>query len=208
MSDDLDQSTAPMIRNLAITVSRTLQPSQGKPMSPKTVTKRTTTPHALEQRKRQDEALALRRAGHDYATIATQLRYASRGAAHNAVTVALDRQPAEDAAIMRRLELERLDELLRVAWIQVHMDHVLVQDGRVITVEDSEGVKKPLIDHAGKMAALDRVIRIMERRAKLMGLDAPTRKVIEVYSDDALNAEIRRLESQLPGNDPKVEVDD
>jgi hypothetical protein len=162
-------------------------------MSPRTVTKRTTSRHALEVRTRQDEALALRRAGLDYTSIAKRLRYSGRGAAHDAVTASLDRQPMEDAPIVRRIELERLDELLRVAWEQLHMDHVMVSDGRI--VRDDTGVA--LVDHAGKLSALDRVIRIMERRSKLMGLDAPVRKVIEVITEDAVTSEIRRLEAEL-----------
>jgi hypothetical protein len=142
---------------------------------------------------RQNQALHMRRSGMQYADIARQLGYATHVGAYKAAMAALDRHPAEDAPVVRKLELDRLDELLQVAWNQLHMDHVMVSDGRVVKGDD--GV--PLVDHAGKMAALDRVIRIMERRTKFLGLDAPTRQTVTVITEDAVDAEIRRLEQEL-----------
>jgi hypothetical protein len=50
-----------------------------------------------------------------------------------------------------------------------------VSHGKV--VEDPAG--GPLEDSAPRLAAIDRLLRVEERIAKLMGLDAPTRSEIE-----------------------------
>jgi hypothetical protein len=71
----------------------------------------------------------------------------------------------------RRLEGQRLDLLLEKA-----MD-------------------KALSEEKSSMFAIDRVLAIMDRRAKLMGLDAPVRT--EVITLDYIQAEIQRLEATL-----------
>ena len=60
----------------------------------------------------------------------------------------LNQQSGEDARLMRTLEAERLDRLQVALW------------------EKAE---------AGELRAVDRILKIMERRAKLFGLDGPTK---------------------------------
>jgi hypothetical protein len=94
-------------------------------------------------------ALELRKAGATYQAIAEQLGYAQAKGAYKAVTSALKltlREPAEE---LRELEVARLDAMLLVLWRRVQ---------------------------AGDEKAVDRVLRIMERRARLLGLDAPRRQ--------------------------------
>lgn len=55
---------------------------------------------------------------------------------------------AEDAEALQRIEVERLDRLLDALWTAAI---------------------------AGDCGAVDRVLKIAERRSKLLGLDAPTR---------------------------------
>lgn len=77
---------------------------------------------------------------------------------------------------LRQLELARLDSLWgRMADI-LEKDHVTVSQGRV--VRDAEGNTIP--DFNPKMQAADRMLRIMDRRAKLMGLDAAVRADLRV----------------------------
>jgi len=45
--------------------------------------------------------------------------------------------------------------------------------------------------------AVDRVLRVMERRSRLLGLDAPMRQQLEVITDSVLDEEIARLTAQL-----------
>lgn len=45
--------------------------------------------------------------------------------------------------------------------------------------------------------AVDRVLSVMDRRAKLLGLDKPQLHEHTIVTEDALDAEIRRLEQRL-----------
>ena len=56
-------------------------------------------------------------------------------------------------------------------------------------------MEKALSEEKSSMFAIDRVLAIMDRRAKLMGLDAPVRT--EVITLDYIQAEIQRLEATL-----------
>lgn len=98
---------------------------------------------------KQRQALELRKAGVSYAEIATRLGYRSGSGAHAAVGAALKKTLQEPADELRKLEVERLDAMLLAIATQVRQ---------------------------GNHGAIDRALRIMERRAKLLGLDAPTRQ--------------------------------
>src|SRR5664280_3101378 len=93
------------------------------------------------------KALELRRAGGTYEAIAERLGYQTRNGAHRAVARALARNPAADAAGVRELETERLDRLLVAVWP---------------------------VAMKGDAKAVDQVLKIAERRARLLGLDVPT----------------------------------
>ena len=108
---------------------------------------------------RQRRALELRRQGASYSTIASRLGYANKGGAHKLVRRALRATLQEPADELRRLETERLDALLRALW------HKAI---------------------AGHGAAIDRVLKVMERRANLLGLDAP--KKVQQTIDPAVRA--------------------
>lgn len=104
---------------------------------------------------RRAKAFELRKAGLSYQTIGAQLGI-TRQSAHSLVTTALrqlNEKTAEDAAELTRLELERLDDCQAVV---VHE----MRTGR------------------NRLAAVDRLLRIQERRAKLIGLDAPERLAV------------------------------
>ena len=105
-----------------------------------------TSPRRLTAAERQRQALELRKAGVTFETIATQLGYRNRSGAYKAVMSALRRTLQEPADEVRRLELERLDALLLALWSQARQGH---------------------------QGAIDRCLKIAERRAKLLGLDAP-----------------------------------
>ena len=97
---------------------------------------------------RRASAAALRRLGLSYREIGEKLDI-SRQAAYRLVASELERmkeQATEDLAAIRALELERLDHWLALVSKEIRDGHVL--------------------------AGIDRGLRIMERRAKLLGLDA------------------------------------
>ena len=95
---------------------------------------------AAERRK---EALELRALGYSYQAIADELGYANRGSAYKAVNQELKNIPREAAEHARELELGRLDEMQAAA-----MNGAL----------------------AGDLFAIDRVVKIIESRSKLLGL--------------------------------------
>lgn len=95
------------------------------------------------------EALEMRRQGFSYLQIARKLGYSYASGAEKAVRRALKYVIREPAEAVRKMELDRLDEMLRSIW---------------------ERVKK------GDLLAMDRALRIEERRAKLLGLDTIAEK--------------------------------
>ena len=114
------------------------------------------------------QCLHLRMAGYSHREIAAQLGIAP-SSAYKRVRHALDevnKHNLDTAEQLRALELLRLDELLSALW-----------DTAI----------------AGDLKAVDRVLKVMERRAKLLGLDAPFEiktdgqihiKVIDLTGDD------------------------
>jgi hypothetical protein len=131
-----------------------------------------------EQANIDTEALKLRSRGYTYQQIADQMD-CSKPTAYARVQRALAAIPAEAVEEYRRLEGERLDGLLAIATHQAFAKNSLY--------------------------AIDRCLAIMDRRAKLLGLDAPTKH--EVLTLDAVTAEIQRLEAQLGDtNDARAET--
>lgn len=102
----------------------------------------------LEAVEQQVKALQYRKVGLTYAQIADRLRMGSPQAAWNAVESALKRTLQEPAAVVRKLELGRLDAMFVPVYINACR---------------------------GDLAALSAALNIMARRARLLGLDAPVR---------------------------------
>lgn len=100
---------------------------------------------------------------------------------------------AEPAANAYRAEhLARL-ELAREAVMEVLTNkHVTVSNGVVVRVGG-----KALADDGPILAAIDRLLRIDEREAKLLGLDAPVRTRVEVVEEDVARLLVEQLEAEL-----------
>lgn len=145
---------------------------------------------SLETAKRDAEAAQLRAEGKTYDQIAEALGFSDRSLARRAVERALAATVREPADELRQLELIRLDALWVEAVKVMTTEHITVNNGRVIEVD---GV--PLKDDGPTLSAIDRLLKIMERRAKLVGLDSATK--VEVLSVDALDREIERLTAEL-----------
>ena len=105
------------------------------------------------------EALRLRQRGRSYPRIAEELGV-SLTTAHRYVTTELERlakECGEEAAIVRQMELDRLDVALDAL-----ADRIEQGDDRAVAT----------------------MLRIQERRAKLLGLDSPDRQQVEVTGID------------------------
>lgn len=107
---------------------------------------------AIDATERQRRALELRKAGYGFQIIADQLGYKDPSGAYRAIRAALKKTLQEPADEVRRIELERLDKMLAGLWPQAIKGHTF---------------------------SVDRVLAIMDRRAKLLGLDAPLKIDIE-----------------------------
>jgi predicted transcriptional regulator len=126
-------------------------------------------PNAAERRAK---ALELRKQGMSYREIGRALGV-SRTAAHKYVTKELDAIRAETRASaeqLREIELERLDRYLAAL------------EPKIVEGDDK---------------AIATALRVMERRAKLTGLDAPQRSEVTVGGADVVD----RLRAMLGGSD-------
>lgn len=98
------------------------------------------------ERERALTALKLRTEGLTYAEIGRRLGYADDSGARHAVTKLLDRREAEAVDQLRQVEGDRLDALQAAHW-----------DAAMAGITDAANI----------------VLKVMDRRAKLFGLNAP-----------------------------------
>lgn len=159
---------------------------------------RPTRAQAVNIAERRAKAVDMRIAGTSFKTIADTLGYKTASAACQDVGRALEQAVAEQTRSVeayREEELQRLDALLTEAWAILKRDHLTVSHGRVV-YDDSTG--KPILDDGPTLAAIDRILKIQERRSKYLGLDSPIR--VEAITVDAIDAEIARLAAELEGD--------
>lgn len=119
-----------------------------------------TTTAATRRMYRQEKALELRRAGMAFSAIAAHIGI-SKSRAHELVCAGLEDARDQIAATSNELRAEEVSRL----------------DGMLEKVYPKAA--------QGDLLAVDRVLKIMERRAKLLGLDAPIRTALQGGGDDA-----------------------
>ncbi|MDP7720757.1 hypothetical protein [Mycobacterium sp. TY814] len=110
-----------------------------------------------DERQRAAQALELRTSGLTYAAIAAELKYSDESGPRKAVDRLLSRIECEGAEELRQLEGQRLDAMQRAIWPKAC---------------------------SGDMDAIRTALSIMGRRAKLLGLDAPTRVAVGTSPSD------------------------
>lgn len=144
-------------------------------------------------RNRDNEAMRLRALGWSLEDICERLNLGDdvtrAAAAIKRAMLVTARFAAEEHRI---IELAGLDELEATIWRELKSHHVLVQHGRVIRDDDTG---EPLEDSRFVLEAADRILKIKERRAQMLGTDAPKRT--EIFSVDSIDAEIKRLEAEV-----------
>ncbi len=106
--------------------------------------------------------------------------------------------PTEGVIEARRMELAKLDRIERHLLSVMGREHFRVDHGRVIMElqpdpETGEISRRPMIDDGPGVQAAMGLLRVQERRARLLGLDAPAQIRVETVTEDELDAEIRRL---------------
>src|SRR5579872_3352491 len=123
-------------------------------MSRKNNTSPTTSPipRDVNAGQRVVQALALRAKKLTYEEIAAQCGFADRASCYRAIQRQLERRVVTNVDHLRRQEADMLDQLHQVCW-DMAMDKA----------------------NKGRLFAVDRVLAISERRAKLLGLDIPAK---------------------------------
>lgn len=139
---------------------------------------KTRTQIRAEARTREAKALDLRLLGYPHERIARELGYQHRSAAKKAIDRALAAIPREAAKQLRDIELERLDLAQRSLAEKIVRGH---------------------------LGAIDRLIRIMDHRAKLLGLyerqaDTGVAEIAEVLG--AWLGKVRDEDEALDGDLP------
>jgi hypothetical protein len=92
---------------------------------------------------------------------------------------------------MKVIELQSLDELEYRLWKLLDGQHVVISQGRIVRDENGD----PVPDSRFVLETADRIQKVKDQRAKMMGLYAPAK--FEVISIDRIEAEISKLEQQL-----------
>lgn len=113
----------------------------------KSVSKGSVNQRRISAAEKQARALNLRKAGYTFEQIAEDIGYASPSGASKAVYAALKKTIQEPADELRKIELERLDVMLKSLW-----PFVLKGSPRHVEI----------------------ALKIMDRRTAFLGLDAPT----------------------------------
>ena len=126
-----------------------------------------------ETAERERRAVEMRTAGATYREIGEELGV-NPSSAFRMVRRALDRVPAEAVGDLRSLQLVRLEELWRKL----------------------AGILEEAADNPERQfRTIDTMLKVLVREARLMGLDAPPKRVVEVVTDELLQkliAEERR----------------
>lgn len=133
----------------------------------------------------------------------------------------------EQAGEWVQKELDKLDAMEDAAWMVLESLHYVVNQGEVVYVypdeqpdmvkrgwarpqldmttrialeeKRAELAREPLTDNKPVLDALLVLLKIAERRAKLLGLDAPVKKQIEVTTGVGVDDRIERVLAQLAG---------
>lgn len=93
-----------------------------------------------------------------------------------------------------QMMLGRLQDYRRLAWrVATAKHYVTSASGKIVTGSDGA----PLPDMLPVLAAVDRMVRIDVEEYKLRGMYAPVLSRLEVITEDAVDAEIARLNAKL-----------
>jgi hypothetical protein len=122
----------------------------------------------IDLRAKETEIVSLRRAGHTWEAISNIAGYKNPMDAYRIFQKALTRHLMPKLEELRLVEMDRVDALTLVLWGKAE---------------------------EGDIKAIETIIKLMERRAKITGLDAPTKIQAEVinYEGGELGEHTRRI---------------
>lgn len=149
--------------------------------------KSATSATSIKQTERRAEVLRLRLDGHTLQAIGERLGIRA-DSVHDIITRALRDMAQEPSQQLLSIELARLDSLYVEAMNVLRSFTPLLHNGKIVQIpvinRDGEIVKDPDTGHpltciaedkAARLASIAAAVRVMERRAKLIGLDAPSK---------------------------------
>jgi hypothetical protein len=134
------------------------------------------------------QAYELRLAGATLRQIGEQLGI-SIGTVHKRIATYMAERVDPLADQYRAVELDRLDDLTAKAYAVLTARHIVVQHGKVVRDENGE----PIPDHAPILQAIGTLVRLAERRSKLLGLDAAVKVDAQVTTVDPADIELAQM---------------
>lgn len=132
-----------------------------------------------------------------YSQFYEELGYANANAASKDFYRILEENLAElrvSVDVYREEQLAELEHLAEEAHIVMNDRHYILTPGGKLVADPVTG--DPLLDSGPKLAAMDRLVRIGDRVAKLRGTEAAT-KIEGVFSIDALDRALVEAREQL-----------
>jgi len=143
----------------------------------------------LDHEENRQKCIDLRRDGKTYAQIGQEMGFTAQRA-HAIITKELARirserqQSNED---VRDIEIERIDKLMGVCMERA--DPPETKDPELLELQAEN-----------RMKAIDRAVKLMDRRAKLLGLDAPKRIDTSITNNPLSTASDEELDKLIDGN--------
>lgn len=152
---------------------------------------------------RDAEALRMRSRGHTFDQIAHTLGYGHRANAHAAIkraVAAIQKEPAEEIYAQ---QIANLNNMRLAVYEVLEKNHVVVQQGKIIMTPEFN----PLIDYKPVLEAVDRLLKIEDRFAKLHNLDQHTVKVdvtVQNETDAAIRALLEDMEARVKAQEEEI----
>lgn len=158
----------------------------------------------LEVTEKRERGVLLKARGWNWPRIARELGYATGAMAQREILIELERRRREfrgllDAAV--ELELEKLDAIENLMWGIIAYKHVIIQHGKVVL---DPRTNELIPDKVPIMQATDRLLRIQDTRAKLLGLYAAFK--VDMRVSDEVDQKIEALMAEMKGEIPVREL--
>lgn len=149
---------------------------------------------AIDRSARDAEALRLRYEERlTLEQVAERMGVTHKEQAARMIDRAVARVPAEHAVAHRNTVLNRYEYLWQQTLNEIEGDHHAVSFGKLVI--DIDG--KPVRDAMPKVAAMRVATQILKGVREVTGVDAPTKRQVEVITEDMLTVRIRELEAEL-----------
>jgi hypothetical protein len=139
---------------------------------------------------RDAEVLAYRARGWTYSRIANEMGYSDKSGARKACERALAADIRETTDEAKAILLTDLNAAKQAAWAVLEANHITISNGHVIRLDGA-----PVPDDAPVLAAIDRIVRIDQEIAKILGVYAPAKH--EVRHIDEIDARLLALADDM-----------